>query len=182
MSVPPILSERLELVSISPGLVTALIAPPHDEVRRVEGIEVPTGWPDRHDEGFLLLRERQMRDDPGTQEWLVRAIVLREPGRPLIGHIGFHGPPGTNGPGKADAVEMGYTVFAPYRRRGYATEAVEALLGWARRERGIRRFVASVAPSNQPSLAIVRRLGFRETGSQWDEVDGLELVFELERP
>jgi [ribosomal protein S5]-alanine N-acetyltransferase len=181
MSVPPILSERLELVSMSPELVAGVIAPPHDEMRDVEGIEIPAGWPDRHDEGFLLLRQRQMLEDPGVQEWLVRALVLRKQGRPLIGHIGFHGPPGTNGPRRENAVEIGYTVFEPFRRRGYATEAVEALLGWAERERGIRHFVASVAPSNEPSLAIVRRLGFRRTGSQWDREDGLELVFELER-
>jgi RimJ/RimL family protein N-acetyltransferase len=161
--------------------VAAAIARPHTEARRVEGIELPAGWPDRHDEGFLLLRQRQMLEDPGLQEWLVRALVLREPGRPLIGHIGFHGRPGTNGPRRENAVEMGYTVFEPFRRRGYATEAVEALLDWAAREREIRHFVASVAPSNEPSLAIVRRLGFRRTGSQWDEQDGLELVFELER-
>jgi RimJ/RimL family protein N-acetyltransferase len=182
MSVPPILSERLELVSMSPEFVAAVIEGTHDEVRRVEGIEVPPGWPDRHDEGFLLLRRRQMLEDPGVQEWLVRALVLRAPDRPLIGHIGFHGRPGRNGPRRKDAVEIGYTVFEPFRRRGYATEAVEAMLGWAQQERGIRHFVASVAPSNEPSLAIIRRLGFRVTGSQWDEEDGLELVFELQRP
>jgi ribosomal-protein-alanine N-acetyltransferase len=182
MSVPPIVSEHLELVSMSPDFVTAVIAGSHDEARHVEGIEIPAGWPNRHDEGFLLLRRRQMVEDPSVQEWLVRAMVLREPGRPMVGHIGFHGPPGVNAARREHAVEMGYTVFEPFRRRGYASEAVEALLGWARQERGIRHFVASVAPSNEPSLAIIRRLGFRRTGAQWDEEDGLEIVFELERP
>ena len=49
-------------------------------------------------------------------------------------------------------------------------------------ERGVKRFVASVAPSNEPSLAIVRKLGFVQTGERMDDEDGLELVFELERP
>jgi hypothetical protein len=30
------------------------------------------------------------------------------------------------------------------------------------------------------SLGIVQRLGFVQTGQQWDDEDGLELVFELE--
>jgi ribosomal-protein-alanine N-acetyltransferase len=40
--------------------------------------------------------------------------------------------------------------------------------------------IASIAPDNDPSLAIVRKLGFEQTGEQWDDEDGLELVFQLE--
>ena len=65
-------------------------------------------------------------------------------------------------------------------RRSDATEAVVAILEWARTEHGVRHFVASVGPWNEPSLALVRRLGFRQTGTQWDDEDGEELVFELE--
>ena len=48
-------------------------------------------------------------------------------------------------------------------------------------ERGIRHFIACTQPDNEPSLAIIRRLGFTQTGEAMDEEDGLELVFELER-
>jgi RimJ/RimL family protein N-acetyltransferase len=100
----------------------------------------------------------------------------------MIGHAGFHGPPGVNGRKDPEALEVGYTVFPPFRRQGYATEAVTALMDWAQGEKGIRRFIASVSPDNEPSLAMVRKLGFVQTGEQWDEEDGLELVFDLERP
>ena len=33
-------------------------------------------------------------------------------------------------------------------------------------------------PDNEPSLALIRRAGFVEVGSQIDEIDGLELIFE----
>jgi ribosomal-protein-alanine N-acetyltransferase len=98
----------------------------------------------------------------------------------MIGHAGFHGPPGVNGVRKPDAVEVGYTIFAPYRGKGYATEAATALIEWARDERGVCRFIASVAPGNAPSLAVVRKLGFTQSGTVWDEEDGEELVFALE--
>jgi len=55
-------------------------------------------------------------------------------------------------------------------------------MDWGRRERGIHDFVASVAPDNLASLAIVRKLGFVQTGEQWDDEDGLELVWESGRP
>ena len=74
------------------------------------------------------------------------AIVRREPVPLMVGHAGFHGPPGVNGRDLPAALELAYTVFAAYRRRGYAREAVAALLDWARSVHGIRRFLASIAP------------------------------------
>jgi [ribosomal protein S5]-alanine N-acetyltransferase len=177
--VTPIRSKRLELVSLSPEFIDALLAGRRDEAEAEAGITLPEGWPDRHDAGFLRIRAEQMRRDPGEREWLVRAITLPQNGRPMIGHIGFHGKPGINGPRRKGALEVGYTVLEPFRGRGYATEAVETMLAWARGEHGITHFVASVAPANAPSLAIIRKLGFEQTGTQWDEEDGEELVFEL---
>jgi len=55
---------------------------------------------------------------------------------------------------------------------------VDALIVWARTQ-GIDHFVASVAPDNVPSLAIIRKLGFVRTGQHIDPDDGLEHVFEL---
>ena len=42
------------------------------------------------------------------------------------------------------------------------------------------RFRASISPDNVASLAIASRFGFRHVGEQIDDVDGLELVFELD--
>ena len=79
-----------------------------------------------------------------------------------------------------DAVEIGYTIEEPWRGHGYATAAATELLRRAE-ERGVRHYLASATPDNEPSLAIIRKLGFRQTGEAIDEEDGLELVFELER-
>jgi len=175
--VPRISSERLDLVSMSPVFVEALLDGRRLEAATLIGAALPDAWPDAHDERFLHRRLGQMRRDPELQPWLARALVLREAGA-VVGHAGFHGPPGVNGPAQPDAVEVGYTVFPPHRGKGLATEAVRALIAWAR-ERGVHRLYASVGPGNEPSLAIVRKLGFVQTGEQWDEEDGRELVFEL---
>src|SRR5215470_2314937 len=138
---------------------------------------VPADWPDSHDARFLQLRLRQLRADPSRETWGVAAIV--SPGRgEMVGHIGFHGPPGVNARRDPEAVEVGYTVFPEHRRQGYATEAVRGLLGYAR-EQGVHRFVASVGPENEPSLRLVRGLGFLEVGRHWDEEDGEELELVL---
>ena len=67
-----------------------------------------------------------------------------------------------------------------YRRRGVATEAVRSLFDWAAREHGVRRFRAAIAPDNVASLAVVARFGFHAAGVQLDDIDGTELVFELD--
>ena len=169
-------TERLQLVWLTAEAMDALVGGRRSELPYA----VPPDWPDEHDARFLRLRLRQLRQDPDRADWGVAAIVLRESGE-LIGHIGFHGPPGVNARRERDAVELGYTVFPDHRRRGYATEAVRALLEYAR-EHGVRRFVASVAPGNEPSLRLVRGLGFVEVGRHWDEEDGEELELVLHDP
>jgi RimJ/RimL family protein N-acetyltransferase len=164
---------------MSPDFVEELLADRRSEAEELGGFTLPDGWPDRHDAGFLNLRLRQMRERPETEGWFAYAIVLPDGERPMIGHAGFHGPPGVNARKAADALEVGYTIFEPYRRNGYATEAVGALLSWASSEHGINHFIASISPGNNPSLTIVRRLGFKEVGRHWDEEDGEELEFEL---
>lgn len=176
MPVPAIQAARLDLVSMSPDFIEALLDGRRAEAEALGHLKLPKSWPDEHDARFLRLRLGQMREDPSVQPWFIRAMVLRESERPLIGHIGFHGRPGENG-----SAEMGYTVLPEHRRRGYAAEAAQALMAWAAREHGAGRFIVSISPDNAPSLGMAAKLGFRQIGEQMDEEDGLELVFELVR-
>jgi ribosomal-protein-alanine N-acetyltransferase len=165
-------ADRVELVWLSPDWIESLLEGERDDLV----FEVPEDWPNEHDRRFLTFRLRQAREEPERARWYVYAIVL---GGRMIGNIGFHGPPGSNARKDPEAVEIGYRVFESYQRQGYATEAVRALIGWTR-EQGVERIIASVGPENEPSLAIVRRLGFREVGRHWDDEDGEELEFVLE--
>jgi RimJ/RimL family protein N-acetyltransferase len=167
---------------MSAPFLDALLAGRREEAERLGQLALPSDWPDEHDGRFLRLRLDQLRREPEAELWLVRAAVLPDGERPMVGHAGFHGPPGVNGPRRPCALEVGYTVFEPYRGRGLATEAVDGLVRWGRHEHGVRTFVASVGPWNAPSLRVVEKLGFRRVGTQWDEEDGEELVFELVVP
>ena len=142
--------------------------------RTIGGFLVPAEWPDEHDAAFLRMRSRQLAQSPANEPFLARAIVLRgNPRRPMIGHIGFHGPP------KDGWLEMGYMVFEEYRRQGIAEEAARALMAWATGQHGIQRFRISISPENAPSLGMAAKIGFHQIGEQWDDEDGLEWVFEL---
>ena len=95
----------------------------------------------------------------------------------MVGTIGFHA-----GPDDRGRVEVGYDVVAGERRRGYAREAVQALLAWAAATGRASICVASVSPDNAPSLALIDSFGFRRVGEHMDEIDGLEWVFEGSLP
>jgi ribosomal-protein-alanine N-acetyltransferase len=165
----PIVTSRLELRLMSAEFIDAALAGLRAEAARIIGAALPPEWPSEDDQWLLGFRRKQM--DTGSAPWLVRAIVRTED-QAFIGHIGFHGPP------EDGIAEAGYTIFEPYRRQGYVEEAVRALFAWARAEHGVQRFRASISPDNVPSLALVNKLGFVQTGEQMDERDGLELIFE----
>lgn len=142
------------------------------------GASVPEDMPE-YLRDFLQYRLAQLAADPRIRRWLGRAIVWTDDdgGRHVIGSIGFHGPPDDRG-----RLEIGYKVEPAFRRRGIAREAVTAMFDWATGEHGIRRFVASIAPTNEPSLRLAAGFGFQQVGEQLDDIDGLELVFETTWP
>ena len=102
----------------------------------------------------------------------------------MVGHFGFHTQPGAEylEPYSPGAVEFGFTVFPPFRRRGFAREASLAMMQWAGEVHGIRKFVVSICPDNIASLGLAAQLGFVKIGHHIDEVDGWEDIFELRWP
>jgi len=176
VSAPPIPTPRLDLVAMTPAFLEASLAGDLARASELLGAVLPPEWPDAA--GIFRMRLAQLRADPATQPWLTRALVLRDESR-MVGHAGFHTLPGEPyledwAPG---GVELGYTVFASDRRRGFAREAVAALLAWAEREHGIERFVVSIAPGNEASRALARGFGFVRVGATRDDDDGPEDVY-----
>ena len=178
LAVPSVHSERLELESMSVPFMRALVARDLAAAEHEIGAHVPAWLPDQLND-FLQYRLAQLAIDPSIREWLGRAMVITDDAgrRRIVGTIGFHGPPDPQ-----RRVEIGYSVDPGYRRRGLAREAVQAMFEWAATTHGIRRFIASISPTNEASLGLVARFGFVQTGSQVDDIDGLELVFEADWP
>ncbi|MFD6188051.1 GNAT family N-acetyltransferase [Streptomyces sp. NPDC060275] len=114
----------------------------------------------------------QMAADPDHARWMVRQAVVGDKDL-VVGHAGFHGPPDEVG-----MVEIGYSVAPDFRRQGYARSILTELLRRAAAEPAVTTVRAAVSPDNVASLATISGFGFVEVGEQWDEEDGLELVFE----
>jgi len=160
---------------MTPAFLRASLSGDLAEAERQLGLTLPRTWPDI--QAVLALRLEQLESDPTLQPWLLRAIGLRSNGE-MVGHIGFHTAPGPDyleewSPG---CVELGFSIFPPHRRKGYARESSLALMQWAREGHGVRSFVVSISPDNGPSLALASSLGFVRVGEHVDEVDGPEYV------
>jgi len=67
-----------------------------------------------------------------------------------------------------------------YRRRGYDRAALQALLQRAAREPQIHTARVSIRPDNLASYQLASQYGFVKVGEQWDEEDGLEIIYEVE--
>ena len=175
---PPISSPRLQLVSMSVAFMEAIA---RGDLRRADeaiGARVPAWLPGQL-EHFVQYRLAQLEVDPSARQWLGRAMILTDEAgrRRVIGTIGFHGPPDDQG-----RLEIGYSVDPEFRRQGFAREAARALFEWAATTHGVRRFIASISPTNDASLGLAAGFGFEQTGEQVDDIDGLELVFEMTWP
>ena len=119
------------------------------------------------------LRAEQVAADPASAAW-VTGIIWDERRGLAVGRAGYHGPPDAAG-----MVEIGYTVEPVHRRQGYARAALAALLARAAREPDVRTARVTISPDNGPSRQLAAWFGFVEVGEQWDEEDGLEIIYEL---
>jgi RimJ/RimL family protein N-acetyltransferase len=95
--------------------------------------------------------------DPDQPGWFQYAIE-RTADRAHIGEVGvdLHD--------NRRRAEIGFTLAPAYQHRGYAGEAVRAVLDHLFRVRGLHKVSAEVDARNAPSARLLERLGFTREG------------------
>lgn len=96
-------------------------------------------------------------DEPGGP-WYQYIVERRSDGA-LVGDLGA----GFGVPGERQ-VELGYRILAAHRGRGYAREAVAALIDHLIERHKVHRFVGVAAAPNLASKRLLAALGFRHEG------------------
>ncbi len=165
--------DQLVLVRLRAPALEALLRGDLDAASRAAGAPL-TPW--LLEEGWLWrIRLDQLAENPADAEWIARAAQCEDgpDAGSVVGHIGCHG-----GPDDRGMVEVGYTVDPVFRRRGHARAMLTQLLQQLQDDPRVRVVRATIAPDNVASLATIAGLGFTHAGEQWDEEDGLELVWE----
>ena len=105
-------------------------------------------------EDYIRDRVLASYEEHGFGMYLVSLKKTRE----AIGTVGFVRRTGLNAP------DIGFAFLEQHTGQGYGQEAARALIDWGRRTLNIGPLLAITAPDNAASAALLRTLGFRETG------------------
>ena len=96
-------------------------------------------------------------DHPEDWGWYALWLIVRKDGK-CIGNLSFKGSP------EEGLVELGYGIHEAYRNLGYATEAVETILGWAFDQPGVTSVAAETEKDNAASRRVLEKCGFAPAG------------------
>lgn len=157
-----ITTSRLQLVPATAALHRLEINS-HDALARELDAVIPPAWPPENLRDALEFFAQQLAPRPELDGWRAWYWLANEGGaekRMLVGSGGFKSRPDETG-----MVEIGYGTLEEFQGRGYATEAVDALINWAFYAAGIARVTAEADAKNRASLRVLEKCGFALVGS-----------------
>jgi len=152
-SFEPLLTERLRMRRTVPEDAEAISA-----YRRLPDVGRYQGW-ERTDAPFLRHEFETMAGRvPGDVGWVQLTLEDRETGE-LLGDVGMS--PADGEPG---VLKIGYTVSPMHQRKGVATEAVVALVGYAFEVLGADVVRVYADADNTASIRVAEKAGFTREG------------------
>jgi ribosomal-protein-alanine N-acetyltransferase len=175
-------TDRLRLVPLdAEGM--RLFADDWPALQRRLGLNPSSAWmTDRHTlEAARRHRQALLRDPDAWWWWTFWQVVLVSDDL-SIGLVDFKGPPGPDG-----GIAVGCSFAPAHWGRGYATEAVGALLVTALRQSAVRYILADTGAGNVRAQRILQKLGFlprdrRPAGMARHQDTGDALGWRLDKP
>lgn len=107
-------------------------------------------------DALRLVAARPPGNLPGPGEWLQLGVRTRSGGH-LLGDVALH-----RLAGQPDTFELGVTFAGVHQGRGYATEALLAVLGELFTRHGAHRVIAHCDARNDQVAAVLRKVGLRQ--------------------
>jgi ribosomal-protein-alanine N-acetyltransferase len=147
------------------------------------GLTASPAWMTDRDTLAAARRHRQeMRRHPDAWLWWTFWQVVLVSDNVSIGLVDFKGPPGPDG-----GLAVGCAFAPTYWGRGYATEAVGALLARTLRQSAVRYILAETDVTNVRAHRLLQKLGFRSgergpPGPTPHGVTGDALVWRFDKP
>ncbi|MBU9674467.1 GNAT family N-acetyltransferase [Planococcus sp. CP5-4] len=112
----------------------------------------------QYDNGPEIDRHLQeLLEDPSLFAWGSWLIILKLDGQ-VIGDGGFKGKPDNQ-----RQVEIGYGLLERYWNKGYASEAMNALIEWALANEQVEKVIAETERSNQASIRVLEKVKMKRT-------------------
>jgi RimJ/RimL family protein N-acetyltransferase len=166
-------TERLELFPATLELADADLHNRMEFSHQLKARVLDSWPPPLNDENSMKYTVDSLRRNPDGVGWAAWYFVAKKHKPVAIGQGGFKGPP------VEGAVEVGYSLLPEFQKKGYALEAVAALIDWAFGHEEVVRVIAETLPDLTPSIRLLEKLGFTNIG----EGSGKGVIrFELRRP
>lgn len=152
-------SRRLNLVAATSKLIKKDIEG-RESLERALGMRVPESWPpDLYGPRAMHFTLTQ-QGEAAEQGWSFWYLATREEPLELIGVCGFKGWPDESG-----SVEISYSILSACQRRGFASEAVQRLTGWAFSHHNVNEVCAETLPHLTQSIRVLEKNGYMRTGA-----------------
>jgi RimJ/RimL family protein N-acetyltransferase len=116
-------------------------------------------------EHVRAMAQRLAAEQGHTDSWMIVA------GDEVVGLCGYKRMPSHDG-----AVDIGYGIAASRQRRGYAREAVAALVMYAKNDPRVATLIAETAVNNRASQRVLGKNGFQFVCFDDDIDDGARIV------
>jgi RimJ/RimL family protein N-acetyltransferase len=123
-----------------------------------EVMKYQTWHPASEQEVRAFIRTTNRAGFDTKDSWFQLGIYL-ETSQQLIGDLGIHFLPPDG-----RQLEIGATISPSHQHKGYATEAVKALLHFVFKDLKKHRVIASVDPKNAASIRLLEKIGMRKEG------------------
>lgn len=105
--------------------------------------------------GITTLVEKRKNDRISTERPFFVAVALKDSDE-MVGEIVVMPNDGT--------ISLGYTFSYRHHRKGYAYEALSALIYLLHTQYPEWDFISFTEPENEPSMALLRKLGYKDMG------------------
>lgn len=106
-------------------------------------------------EGIVALVERRKDDVMSLDAPFMVAVALKDTDE-MVGEIVVMPNDGT--------ISLGYTFSYKHHRKGYAFEALTALIDMLHERYPEWDFISFTEPENEPSMALLKKLGYKDMG------------------
>ena len=105
--------------------------------------------------GIVALVERRKSDVMSVDAPFMVAVALKDTDE-MVGEIVVMPKDGT--------ISLGYTFSYKHHRKGYAFEALTALINMLHKQYPEWDFISFTEPENEPSMALLKKLGYKDMG------------------
>jgi [ribosomal protein S5]-alanine N-acetyltransferase len=166
---------RLLLVSVTEAMLLA--DRKGQGLGELLGAVVPSTWPPQYwDQKAIGYLYERVHRHPHYRGWCRYVTLKQAASAPpvVIGGCGCTEPPET-----LEHVEIGYSILKEFRRHGYVTEAINALVPWIFTYSHVRSVCAQTYPHLAASIGVLHKCGFVLDGTGKDPGT---VLFRLKRP